>query len=132
ADGMRVCGHARSSAAAGGEVMTDTFRAMIQRVEDAKGKTVTTEVELVSYVKERSTGNSEARYYVKHSNQQTVLEQGMVINRDGFGNHQASIIITDFPGQKTPEEAALKLADWLKRLGESIEANFKKPEVDDA
>ncbi|MEP9339144.1 hypothetical protein ABKT96_05130 [Enterobacter kobei] len=40
--------------------------------------------------------------------------------------------ITDFPGQKTPEEAALKLADWLKRLGESIEANFKKPEVDDA
>ena len=44
--------------------MTDTFRAMIQRVEDAKGKTVTTEVELVSYVKERSTGNSEARYYV--------------------------------------------------------------------
>lgn len=30
--------------------MTDTFRAMIQRVEDAKGKTVTTEVELVSYV----------------------------------------------------------------------------------
>ncbi|MEP8943590.1 hypothetical protein [Enterobacter ludwigii] len=56
----------------------------------------------------------------------------MVINRDGFGNHQASIIITDFPGQKTPEEAALKLADWLKRLGESIEANFKKPEVDDA
>lgn len=112
--------------------MADTFRAMIQRVEDAKGKTVTTEVELVSYVKERSTGNSEARYYVKHSNQQTVLEQVMEINRDGFGNHQASIIITDFPGQKTPEEAALKLADWLKRLGESIEANFKKPEVDDA
>jgi hypothetical protein len=29
-----------------------------------------------------------------------VLEQGMVINRDGFGNHQASIIITDFPGRK--------------------------------
>jgi hypothetical protein len=44
----------------------------------------------------------------------------MVINRDGFGNHQASIIITDFPGQKTPEDAALKLADWLKRLGESL------------
>ncbi len=100
--------------------MADTFRAMIQRVEDAKGKTVTTEVELISYVKERSTGNSEARYYVKHSNQQTVLEQGMVINRDGFGNHQASIIITDFPGQKTPEEAALKLADWLKRLASPL------------
>ncbi len=30
------------------------------------------------------------------------------------------------------KDAALKLADWLKRLGESIEANFKKPEVDDA
>lgn len=56
----------------------------------------------------------------------------MVINRDGFGNHQASIIITDFPGQKSPEEAALKLADWLKRLGESIEANFQKAEVSDS
>lgn len=104
----------------------------VQRLEAERGKTITTEVELVSYVKERSTGNSEARYYVKHSNQKTVLEQGMVINSDGFGNHHASIIITDFPGQKTPEEAALKLADWLKRLGESIEANFKKPEVGDA
>lgn len=61
-----------------------------------------------------------------------IAELGMVISRDGFGNHQASIIITDFPGQKSPEEAALKLADWLKRLGESIEANFKKPEVRDA
>lgn len=104
--------------------MADTFRAMIQRVEDEKGKTVTTEVELVSYVKERSTGTSEARYYVKHSNQKTVLEQSMAINRDGYGNYDASIVITDFPPQKSPEEAALKLADWLKRLGESIEANF--------
>ncbi|MBJ9631515.1 hypothetical protein I5532_02410 [Citrobacter freundii] len=112
--------------------MADTFRAMIQRVEDAKGKTVTTEVELVSYVKERSTGNSEASYYVKHSNQQTVLEQGMTINRDGYGNYDASIVITDFPPQKSPEEAALKLADWLKRLGESIEANFKKAEASDS
>lgn len=108
------------------------FAKRVQRLEDERGKTITTEVELISYVKERSTGNSEARYYVKHSNQKTVLEQAMVINRDGFGNHQASIIITDFPGQKTPEEAALKLADWLKRLGGSIEANFKKPGVDDA
>lgn len=109
--------------------MADTFRAMIQRVEDEKGKTVTTEVELVSYVKERSTGTSESRYYVKHSNQQTVLGQGMTINRDGYENYEASIAITDFPPQKSPEEAALKLADWLKRLGESIEANFKNPEV---
>ncbi|MFZ5192938.1 hypothetical protein ACOY59_24220 [Enterobacter roggenkampii] len=102
----------------------------VQRLEADRGKIITTEVELISYVKERSTGSSESRYYVKHSNQQTVLEQGMVINRDGFGNHQARIIITDFPGQKTPEEAALKLADWLKRLGESIEANFKKARVE--
>jgi len=108
--------------------MADTFHKMIQRVEAGMGKTVTTEVELVSYVKERSSGTSESRYYVKHSNQQTVLEQGMTINRDGYGNYDASIVITDFPAQKSPEEAALKLADWLKRLGESIEANFKKPE----
>lgn len=111
--------------------MADSFRAMIQRAEDAAGKTVTTEVELVSYIKERSTGTSEARYYVKHSNQQTVLEQGMTINRDGYGNYSASIVITDFPSQKTSEEAALKLAGWLKRLGESIESNFKNIEMDD-
>lgn len=108
------------------------FAKRVQRLEAERGKTITTEVELVSYVKERSTGTSEARYYVKHSNQQTVLEQGLAISRDAFGNYDACIVITDFPPQKSPEEAALKLADWLKRLGESIEANFKKPEVDDA
>jgi len=109
--------------------MADTFHKMLKRIEDSHGKTVTTEVELVSYVKERSSGTSEARYYVKHSNQQTVLEQSLAINRDAFGNYDACIVITDFPPQKTPEEAALKLADWLKRLGESIEANFKKPDA---
>jgi hypothetical protein len=87
----------------GDEVMVDTFRA--DSASRCERKTVTTEVELVSYVKERSTGNSEARY-VKHSNQKTVLEQGMVINRDGFGNHQASIIITDFPGRKPGRSSA--------------------------
>ncbi|HCR1961855.1 TPA: hypothetical protein ONC42_000503 [Enterobacter kobei] len=108
------------------------FSKRVQRLETERGKTITTEVELVSYVKERSTGTSEARYYVKHSNQQTVLEQGLAISRDARGNYDACIVITDFPPQKSPEEAALKLADWLKRLSESIEANFKKPEVDDA
>ncbi|POU03607.1 hypothetical protein C3369_07245 [Escherichia sp. ESNIH1] len=112
--------------------MYDMFHEITQRVEDGTGKTVTTEVELVSYVKDRSSGTFESRYYVKHSNRQTVLEQGMTINRDGYGNYDAIIVITHFPAQKSPEEAALKLADWLKRLGESIEANFKKQEVDDA
>lgn len=109
--------------------MDNSFRKRIQRLETEYGKTVTTEVELVSYVKERSSGTSEARYYVKHSNQQTVLEQSLAINRDGFGNYDACIVITDFPPQKTPEDAALKLADWLKRLGESIEASFKKDDA---
>lgn len=112
--------------------MENSFKKRIQRLEVEHGKTVTTEVELVSYVKERNSGTSEARYYVKHSNQQTVLEQSLAISRDAFGNYDACIVITDFPAQKTPEEAALKLADWLKRLGESIEANFKRPEADDA
>jgi len=111
--------------------MENSFKKRIQRLEAEHGKTVTTEVELVSYVKERSSGTSEARYYVKHSNQQTVLEQSLAISRDAFGNYDACIVITDFPSQKTPEEAALKLADWLKRLGESIEANFKRPEAND-
>lgn len=112
--------------------MADTFNKMVQRIEKEHGKAVSTEVELVSYTKERSSGTSEARYYVKHSNQVTVLEQGLAISRDAYGKYDACIVISDFPPQESPEEAALKLADWLKRLGESIEANFKKPEVRDA
>jgi CHASE3 domain sensor protein len=51
-----------AAAPQGDEVMADTFRAMIPARRGCERKTVTTEVELVSYVKERSTGNSEARY----------------------------------------------------------------------
>ena len=36
--------------------LADTFHKMLKRIEDSHGKTVTTEVELVSYVKERSSG----------------------------------------------------------------------------
>lgn len=109
--------------------MADTFNKMVQRIEKEHGKSVSTEVDLISYTKERDRGTSEARYYVKHSNQVTVLEQALVISRDAYGKYDASIVITDFPSQESPEAAALKLADWLKRLGESIEANFAKQEV---
>ncbi|EPO1082263.1 hypothetical protein ACT6F8_002662 [Cronobacter dublinensis] len=112
--------------------MSDSFHRRIQKLEQESGKTVTTEVDLVSYQKDRKSGTSEARYYVRHSNQDTVLEQGMTINCDGCGNYDASIFITDFAAQKSPEEAALKLSDWLKRLAESIEANFKKAETKDS
>lgn len=107
----------------------DEFSRRIKKIEIDGGKNITTEVELVSYAKERDRGTSEARYYVKHSNQLTVLEQALVISRDAYGKYDASIVITDFPSQESPEAAALKLADWLKRLGESIEANFAKQEV---
>lgn len=56
----------------------------------------------------------------------------MTINRDGYRNYDACVVITDFPPQKSPEEAALKLADWLKRLGGSIETNFKNTEASDS
>lgn len=80
-------------------------------------------VELVSFVRDREELTTESRYYVKHNNGKTILEQGIVINGDGRG-YKASAIITDFPLMPTEREAALKLADWLKRMGEAIEAGF--------
>lgn len=47
--------------------MADTIHKLLRRIDNESGKTITTEVELVSYVKERSSGASESRYYVKHS-----------------------------------------------------------------
>ncbi|QDX31934.1 hypothetical protein Dpoa569_0001272 [Dickeya poaceiphila] len=98
----------------------------MNQLEDELGNCTTTEVELVSYVKNRETGTSEARYYVRHSNQTTVLEQGLVISRDQFGYYKADLVITDFPKLGSAEEAALKLAAWLKRMGEAIESSFNR------
>ena len=106
-------------------MMASSLNRLIKRLEDEQGKTVTTEVDLTSYRKDRDTGTSEARYYVKHSNQETVLEQEMVINRDALGKFEASAIFTDFPPQDSEEAAALKLAAWLQRIGEAIEANYR-------
>ncbi|EFA5401398.1 hypothetical protein EIG52_08695, partial [Escherichia coli O109] len=88
-------------------------------------KTVTTEKELVSCVKERSNRTFEARYYVQNSNLQTVLEQGMVISRDALENYEAGNLISDILPQQSPEDAVLKMVDCLKRLGATTEANFK-------
>ena len=85
------------------------------------------EVQLISFVRNREEGTTESRYYVRHSNQKTVLEQGVVINSDGRG-FKAAAVITDFPAMESEKEAALKLADWLKRIGAAIDANFSEAE----
>lgn len=105
--------------------MSNEFIRRIRKLEDECGNSTTTEVELVSYVMNRETETSEARYYVRHSNKASTLEQGLVISRDQFGCYKAEPVITDFPKLKSAEEAALKLAAWLKRMGEAIEASFK-------
>lgn len=62
-------------------------------------------------------------YSVEHNNGQTSVEQKMTItSKEGLiePNWSASIELSDFPPQKTPEEAAHKLADWMERLAAAI------------
>lgn len=88
---------------------------------------MSSEVELVSYFKDRKERTTESRYYLRHHNGKTVLEQGLVITSDQFGSFKASPVITDFPNEITTEKAAaLKLADWLKRMGEAIGEHWKE------
>lgn len=65
----------------------------------------------------------EARYHIEHNNGKTSLEQKMQITGEtGFMEDSwiATIALDDFPPQKTPENAALKLADWCERLAKGI------------
>lgn len=85
------------------------------------------EVDLISLTKDRVSQETQSLYYIKHSNKRTILEQQLSIIGNSSG-YKASILITDFPLLPTEKEAALKLADWLKRLGSVIEAGFTDSE----
>lgn len=85
-----------------------------------------------------ATDNDGARciYLIEHNNGETVLDQAMVIDRvTNNSGWVANIDLGEFPEQGSPRDAALKLADWLKRLSAAIEhgnyEDFKPPEVID-
>ncbi|PVY85600.1 hypothetical protein [Pantoea ananatis] len=74
-------------------------------------------------------GNTKTVYLVKHYSHvwKTTLEQNVTIERDAYGRFKPSISLDDFPEGLGERESMLKLADWLHRLGVSIEDHWSKP-----
>ena len=78
-------------------------------------------VEIVKFSKSKDTQVFE--YAVEHNNGSTSVEQVLTISSvDGLRDQtwKAEIKLDDFPPQKTPAEAANKLADWLERLAAAM------------
>lgn len=85
--------------------------------------------EMVEYKKDRRKNTFERRIFLKHSSKRTrsILEQEMVITGDlSSGVFKAQIIINEFPDCRSEKEAALKLANWLQRLGAVIEDGYSE------
>ncbi|EPD8597376.1 TPA: hypothetical protein ACPZJO_003324 [Yersinia enterocolitica] len=99
-----------------------SFRDLVKKLQDDSRTTV----DLIAFKKDRANQTSESRYFVKHA-AKTILEQEMVIHGNAYG-YTAEAIITEFPYLETEKAAALKLADWLKRMALAIEAHYSEPE----
>ncbi|PHM61875.1 hypothetical protein [Xenorhabdus ishibashii] len=93
-----------------------------------------TDVDLIYFEKDREERTQLSKYYVSHNNLETVLDQRLLINKDEFGRYIARMEFTNFPKLKSEKEAALKLADWMRRMSEAIENHWQDktqhPEVD--
>ncbi|WP_145555704.1 hypothetical protein [Yersinia canariae] len=98
------------------------FLDLVKKLQDDSRTTV----DLIAFKKDRSNQTSESRYFVKHS-AKTILEQEMVIHGNTYG-YKAEAVITEFPYMETEKAAALKLADWLKRMALAIEGHYSEPE----
>ncbi|PQQ22505.1 hypothetical protein [Photorhabdus hindustanensis] len=84
-----------------------------------------TEVDLIYFEKNREEGTQLSKYYVSHTNSKTILEQILVIEKDRFGRYTPKMEFTDFPELESEKEAALKLADWMRRMSEAIEDHWQ-------
>ena len=79
------------------------------------------------------TGNEpESKGYKKviielsHSNETTTLKQNLILRCHPFSNEwEAKIEIVDFPGGLKFTEAALKLGEWLTRIGRAVTAEIE-------
>ncbi|HEY3987434.1 hypothetical protein [Cedecea sp.] len=95
--------------------------------------------ELVSFKKDRGERTTESRYYVQHqssfvrvpgssSRSRSVIEQELVIAGDmRRGTFRALMKIEDMPDYHSEREAALKLAEWMQRMGAAIENYWSEP-----
>ncbi|MCP9270117.1 hypothetical protein M5U04_19050 [Xenorhabdus sp. XENO-1] len=84
-----------------------------------------TEVDLVYFEKDRKERTQLSKYYVSHDNLETILDQTLIISKDEFGRYIAKMEFTNFPKLESEKEAALKLADWMRRMSEAIENHWQ-------
>ena len=88
-------------------------------------KTVRTRMTLCRYEREED-GSSLKKFKVEHESADTILEQYLTIEKDCYGRVKPSISIDDFPIYHDEQEAVLKYADWLERLGIAIRREAKR------
>lgn len=87
------------------------------------------QVILTDYHLDVKEGETRFEYLVRHNSKiwNTMLEQKITGERDSFGAFKPTIALEDFPRGLSERESMLKLADWLHRLGVSIEDHWSKP-----
>ncbi|EMH7336874.1 hypothetical protein [Serratia bockelmannii] len=89
-----------------------------------------THSELVSFTRDRKERTTTSVYHTEqHSrNTRTVVEQELIIKGEGMlRRYTADMRFDDFPSCGSEREAALKLADWMQRLGAAIEDHWSQP-----
>lgn len=87
------------------------------------------QVILTDYSLDLKEGDTKTVYLVRHHSKiwESILEQKITIERDSYGRFKPSVSLDDFPQGLSERESMLKLADWLHRLGVSIEDHWSKP-----
>ncbi|RVU74701.1 hypothetical protein [Pantoea dispersa] len=87
------------------------------------------QVILTDFTLDVKEGNTKTVYLVSHYSHawKTQLEQSVTIERDAYGRFKPTVSLDDFPQGLSERESMLKLADWLHRLGVSIEDHWSKP-----
>lgn len=86
--------------------------------------------ELVSFSKDRDSNLTESMYHTQQysKNTQSVVEQKLVIKGNAeTQRYIANMRFDDFPACNSEREAALKLANWMQRLGAAIEDYWSQP-----
>lgn len=88
-------------------------------------KTVSTRMTLVRFEREED-GSSLKKFKVEHQSADTILDQHLTIEKDCHGRVRPSVNIEEFPIYYNEQEAVLKYADWLERLGIAIRREAKR------
>ncbi len=86
--------------------------------------------ELVSFTRDRDTRKTTSIYHTEQysRNAGTVIDQNLIIKGGGMPHrYTADMRFDDFPACGSEREAALKLADWMQRLGAAIEDHWSQP-----